>query len=161
MKKRSDKMSISILDINRINYISLQNLFMNIPFKEYINYIYPRTGHGEKLTEAVHFLTEICRCSENYIIDFERDDTDDSMTVGQLLRIATSTLDSQMPRNYPEYNPDKIMSIGIRIVELLIIIPFAGLTDGSYQYEKMKRVKSAERLISTFKEQTKETINNG
>lgn len=153
-------MSISIKDFNHTNYDSLQRIFMNIPFKEYISYIYPRTGCAHILPEAMHFLTEVCRCNESYYIDFGMKKTDDTMTVGQLLRIAAGALDSEAEEAYFEYDINKIVSLGVKIVELLILIPFGRLTDSSYQYDKIKTIKESECFIRDSRNY-KETINNG
>lgn len=144
-------MSINIKDLNRVDYDCVQRIFMNTPFKEYISYIYPKTGCAHMLPEAMHFLTEVCRCDEKYVIDFEREETDDTMTVGQLLRIAAVTLNHNADEFYPDLDMDKIRAIGITIVELLLIVPFGKLALSSYQIRKKYNVREPEGYIRSLK----------
>lgn len=155
-------MSISIKDFDSVNYDSLQSIFMNIPYKEYISYIYPKIGCSHMLPEISHFINEVCRCDERYIINFEIEKTDDNMTVGQLLRIATLTMSNRAEELYSGFDVEKISAIGVKIVELLIIVPFGKFALGNYQFRNKYDVRDSESYIQSLtKINDKERKNNG
>ena len=68
-------------------------------------------------------------------------------------------MDSEAEEAYFEYDINKIVSVGVKIVELLILIPFGRLTDSSYQYDKIKTIKESECFIRDSRNY-KATINN-
>lgn len=136
-----------------LDYQSLQSAYMNIPVKAYISYIYPKLGYDNDEVDAVlGFLMDMTDCAGNYVhYSFNDPKPDESITIGQLLRIATLMIGEEGLRNYPGY-PDKMLyRTAHMILDLLIIMPFKKLAARRERYYSTAEIEEHRRLLRELK----------
>ena len=136
-----------------LDYQSLQSAYMNIPVKAYISYIYPKLGYDNDEVDAVlGFLMDMTDCSENYVhYSFNDPKPDESITIGQLLRIATLMIGEEGSLYYSGYPDDKLCRTAHMILALLIIIPFKKLAARKECYYSTDEIEEHRQLLRNLK----------
>ncbi len=134
------------------DYYALQKKFLNIPFKDYVEYIYPRIGMEKQMRYVLNVLTSVSGCDEEYIVDFSEIAPDTDLTVGQLLRIACIMLDKSAKDKYRNIEIETIRTIGMTIVEMLVVLPFSKLAGQDFRYTDSNRFEKVYRIIGDIDE---------
>lgn len=129
------------------DYYALQKKFLNIPFKDYIEYIYPRIGMEKQMRYVLNVLTSVSGCDEEYIVHFSEFGPDTDLTVGQLLRIACIMLDKSAKDKYRNIEIETLRTIGMTIVEMLVVLPFSKLAGQDFRYTDSNRFERVYRII--------------
>lgn len=111
------------------DYQLIQKLFMNIPVKEYLNYVYKSIGMEEDLNAVLSTILSFSDCNQNYIVDFDEEHlgADPNITIGQMLRIAERMHPINAETFYPQKDFSKAVEASFQIVNSLIIIPFLNM----------------------------------
>lgn len=104
----------------------IQKLFMNIPVKDYLTYVYNPAGIEDLPVPAVDDMLLYSDCSPCYIVDFDEPHMgpDENITIGQLLKIAYNMFPVNAEKLYPKPDRKRAEQTALTIVASLIIIPF-------------------------------------
>lgn len=104
----------------------IQKLFMSIPVKDYLNYIYKSPADSKHADIAIMRMLSYSDCNSNYVVDFDEPHMgpDENITIGQLLKIAYNMFPVNAEKLYPKQDRKKAEDAAFDIIFNLIFMPF-------------------------------------
>ena len=104
----------------------IQKLFMSIPVKDYLNYVYSSPASRKTADITIKEMLSYSDCNSTYIVDFDEPHMgpDENITIGQLLKIAYNMFPVNAENLYPKPDRKKAEQAAMSIVLKLIIMPF-------------------------------------
>lgn len=136
--------------LDKTDYQTIQKMFMDIPFKEYVRYCYPLIGYRFAMQDAMNLLLDLSSCDTNYMHSFSDNNPEENLTIGQMLKIAVGMLKES--EHYEKYDSGEVTEVGLKIVELLVLVPFALMMNKQNRYPDITELKSFRKRFNEIKE---------